>query len=173
VLLLPGTDPGAAARRVAKDLSLGLAAPATVGAAGAVAGLAGPAGTSAAYAEARRCADALVSLGRAGQGASADELGFVGLLLGDDRDVTGFLDAALGPVLRYDARRGTSLVATLEAWFAGGSSPARTAERLHIHVNTVTQRLDRIGHLLGEGWNTPDRALELQLALRLNRLRGA
>jgi len=169
VLLVPGTEPGTAARRVAKDLSLSLGSVATVGAAGPFTDLAG---TASGYLEARRCADALLSLGRAGEAAGADELGFVGLLLGEDRDVTGYLDAVLGPVLRYDARRGTSLVTTLEAWFAGGTSPARTAERLHIHVNTVTQRLDRIGQLLGEGWQSPDRSLELQLALRLNRLRG-
>ena len=80
----------------------------------ATAGAAGPftdlAGTAAGYQEARRCADALLSLGRAGEAAGADELGFVGLLLGEDRDVTGYLDAVLGPVLRYDARRGTALV---------------------------------------------------------------
>lgn len=170
VLLLPGTDPGAAARRVAKELTTCLGSPATAGAAGPLPELER---TAAGYQEARRCADALLSLGRAGDGASADDLGFVGVLLGDEPDVTGFLDATLGPVLRYDARRGTALVGTLEAYFACGGGLQRTAERLHIHVNTVTQRLDRIGHLLGEGWHAPDAALELQLALRLNRLRGA
>ncbi|NEA21423.1 PucR family transcriptional regulator, partial [Actinomadura bangladeshensis] len=119
---------------------------------------------------AQRCADALLSLGRRGDGAGAAELGFVGLLIGDDRDVTGFLTSALGPVLDYDERRGTSLVQTLEAYFGTSGSLSRTAERLHIHVNTVSQRLDRIARLLGEDWQTPERALELQLALRLNHL---
>ncbi|MFD0850951.1 PucR family transcriptional regulator, partial [Actinomadura adrarensis] len=120
--------------------------------------------------EAQRSADALIALGRTGDGASAGELGFVGLLIGDDRDVSGFLTSALGPVLDYDARRGTTLVKTLEDYFGTGCSLSKTAERLHIHVNTVTQRLDRIGRLLGEDWQTPNRALELQLALRLHRL---
>jgi sugar diacid utilization regulator len=167
VLLLPGSDPGGMARRVARELSLGLGSAVTAGAAGPVELDGAPAG----YAEARRCAEALLSLGRAGEGASADELGFVGLLLAGDRDVTGYLDDVLGPVLRYDARRGTSLVRTLEAYFAAGASLARAADRLHIHVNTVTQRLERIGSLLDDGWQAPDRALEIQLALRLNRLR--
>jgi DNA-binding PucR family transcriptional regulator len=39
-------------------------------------------------------------------------------------------------------------------------------------VNTVTQRLERVAALLGEDWQTPDRALELQLALRLRKLRA-
>jgi DNA-binding PucR family transcriptional regulator len=73
-------------------------------------------------------------------------------------------------VLDYDARRAASLVKTLEAYFAAGGSPGRAAEALHVHVNTVTQRLDRIARLLGEGWHTPSQALDLQLALRLHRL---
>ncbi|MGW2311251.1 PucR family transcriptional regulator, partial [Actinomadura luteofluorescens] len=118
----------------------------------------------------QRCADALLALGRRGDGAGASELGFVGLLIGDDRDVAGFLGSALGPVLDYDERRGTALVQTLEAYFGTGGSLSRTAERLHIHVNTVSQRLDRIARLLGDDWQAPEPALELQLALRLHRL---
>ena len=87
------------------------------------------------------------------------------------RDVEDFIGATLGVVLDYDRRRGTTLAQTLEVYFGVGASPARAAEALHVHVNTVTQRLDRLGTLLGEDWQRPDRALELQLALRLHRLR--
>ena len=169
VLLLPGDRPGALARRVAAELGASLGTPVTAGASGPVRG---PEGVPGAHAEARRCADALVALGRAGDGAGPGELGFVGLLVGDRRDVGGFVRSVLGPLLDYDARRGTALVATLEAYFAAGCSQSRAAEALHIHVNTVAQRLDRMGRLLGEGWQDPNRALEIQLALRLHRLTG-
>ena len=46
----------------------------------------------------------------------------------------------IGPVVDYDARRGTALVKTLEAYFGTGGSLSRAAEVLHVHVNTVTQR---------------------------------
>lgn len=163
VLLLPGDDPGGLAQRIAAELSTSLGIPATAGAAAA-------ADVARAYREAQRCADSLIALGRAGDGASAAELGFVGLLIGDGRDVSGFVGSVLGPVVDYDARRGTALVGTLAAYFASGGSPSRTADAMHIHVNTVTQRLDRIAKLLGDGWQEPERALELQLALRLHRL---
>ncbi|GIH99013.1 helix-turn-helix domain-containing protein [Planobispora takensis] len=169
VLLLPGDRPGPLAKRIAAELSASLGRPATAGACGPVHG---PAGVAAAHDEARRCADALRALGRAGEGAGAAELGFVGLLVGDGRDIEAYLRSALGPVLDYDARRGTALVHTLTAYFGAGGSLSRTAEALHIHVNTVTQRLDRIGRLLGADWQDPERALEIQLALRLHRLRG-
>lgn len=169
VLLLPGDRPGATARRVARELGGSLDGAVTVGAAGPVSD---PGGVAGAHVEARRCADALLALGRTGDGASAVELGFVGLLMAGDRDVGSFLAATLGPVTDYDERRGTELVRTLDTYFACGASLVRAAEQLHIHVNTVSQRLDRIGRLLGPDWQRPDRALEIQLALRLHLLSG-
>ena len=47
---------------------------------------------------------------------------------------------------------------------------ARSREALHIHVNTVTQRLERITALLDDDWQRPDRSLEVQIALRLHRI---
>ena len=170
VLLVPDGEPGALARALAREAGAAVGAPVTVGAAGPVHG---PTAVAGAFAEARRCAAALVALHRTGEGAGRADLGFVGVLLGsDDRDVDGYVRAALGRVLDYDARRGTALRRTLEAYFAAGGSPARAAEALHVHVNTVTQRLERLGTLLGPDWQRPERALDLQLALRLYQLRG-
>jgi DNA-binding PucR family transcriptional regulator len=101
------------------------------------------------------------------------DLGFVGLLLGTGNDIDTFLAATIGPVLDYDERRRTALADTLRAYFETGGSPARAAERLHVHVNTVNQRLDRIGQLLGPRWQRPGHALEVQLALRLHALRAS
>ncbi len=168
-LILPGSDPAAAAQLVARDLGRVLGRPVTAGGAGPASG---PAAVAPAYRAADSCATALIALGRVGDGASDTELGYVGLLLGDRRDVPAFVRQALGPVIDYDGRRGTALLKTMEAYFGAGGSLARAAEALHVHVNTVTQRLDRIAQLLGADWQDPARALDLQLALRLHRLRG-
>ena len=126
----------------------------------------------AAHGEARRCLDTLVRLGRRGEVSDPAGLGVARLLLGDNdpEHVEAFIAATVGPVRDWDARRGTGLVATLEAWFASGGHLKDTAAALHVHPNTVTQRLDRVGELLGAGWRDPARALDLQLALRLARL---
>ncbi|MFG1643098.1 helix-turn-helix domain-containing protein [Amycolatopsis sp. NPDC049252] len=167
VVLLGTGDPGELARRVAADLGAVTGHAVTVGAAGPAGG---PEALAAAHAEAARCVRALLALGRTGEGADMAGLGFLGQLLGDQADLGAFVRATLGPVLDYDERRGTELVATLRAYFASGSQLARTKDVLHVHVNTVVQRLERIASLLGEDWQTPDRALEIQLALRLHRL---
>lgn len=177
VLLLPlgpDDDPAHIAGETAARLGAALHLPVTVGASAPVpAPAARPAAVADAYAEARRCREALGALGRAGQGAAAADFGFLGLLLADTRDVDGFVHRTLGAVTGYDARRGTELLRTLGAYFACGMSPARTKDALHVHVNTVAQRLDRVSRLLGSDWQTPARALEIQLALRLHQLSSA
>ncbi|MGH3341980.1 MAG: helix-turn-helix domain-containing protein [Carbonactinosporaceae bacterium] len=168
VLLVPGERPGGAARAVARELTKVVGRPVTAGAAGPARG---PESIAVAYREAQRCVHTLLALGRAGEGAGAADLGFVGLLLADNGDAGHFVSSTLGPVLDYDARRNTALLRTLESYFATGGSLVRTAQTLHVHVNTVTQRLDRVALLLGDDWQRPDRALEVQLALRLHRIR--
>ncbi|GGW42713.1 cyclic diguanylate phosphodiesterase [Streptomyces lucensis JCM 4490] len=174
VVLLPlaaGDTATDVARRTARHLGTAVHQPVTVGASAPVTDLAAhPETVAAAYAEGRRCLDALHLLGRAGDGAAAEDFGFLGLLLAGERDIAGFVDRTLGPVVTYDDQRGTDLLRTLDAYFACGMSPARTKDELHVHVNTVAQRLDRVGRLLGEDWQAPARALEIQLALRLHRL---
>ncbi|MFI2645175.1 helix-turn-helix domain-containing protein [Streptomyces sp. NPDC018610] len=172
VLLLPWDDggPGAAARAAATQLAQLVGAPVTVAGAGPAAG---PRAIADAHAEASRCLRAMRVLGRDGGGACAGELGFLGVLLGEEHDVDGFVAATLGPLLEYDAQRGTQLVQTLHAYFGCGGSLTRAKDRLHVHINTVVQRLDRVQTLLGPDWNSPEHALELQLALRLHLLSGS
>ncbi|MGI8307995.1 helix-turn-helix domain-containing protein [Saccharopolyspora hattusasensis] len=170
VLLVPAGDPGATASRIAAGLRSMVDTPVTVGAAGPARG---PQEIAAAHAEAARCLRVLLALGRIGEGAAMDGLGFLGVLLGEQTDLGGFVRRTIGPVLDYDARRGTELVDTLHAYFAAGANLTRARDALHVHVNTVVQRLDRVGSLLGCDWQAPDRALEIQLALRLHNLQAS
>ncbi len=167
VVFTGAAEPGPAARRTSAELTARLGCAVTAGAAGPASG---PTGLARAHAEAARCLRALLALGRAGAGAAPEDLGFVGLVLGDKTEVPAFVRATLGPVLDYDAARGTELVRTLRAYFACGGNLSQAKDELHVHVNTVAQRLERISALLGADWREPDRALELQLALRLHRL---
>jgi len=167
VVLLANADPAELAPKLATTLSVAVEAPVTVGASGPAAG---PSAVATAFDEARRCVRSLLALGRSGHGAALSDLGFVGQLIGDRTDLAGYVRSTLGPVLEYDERRGTDLVATLRAYFECGTNLTRAKEVLHVHVNTVVQRLDRIASLLGADWQAPNRALEIQIALRLQQL---
>ncbi|WP_203599652.1 helix-turn-helix domain-containing protein [Streptomyces sp. SID10853] len=168
VLLIAGDDAGAAARAVHAELSPLLDQRVTVAAAGPVTDALSVTG---AHKEAQRCFDAMTALGAVGRAASPRELGGLGVLLSGSHDAGAFIDATIGPVADYDRQRLTALVPTLEAYFDTGASPTYAAERLHVHPNTVTRRLERISELLGSGWQQPERAFEVQLALRLSRIR--
>jgi GAF domain-containing protein len=169
VLVVPSDDPSLTGRQISAAMTRRLGSPVTVGAAGP---LDDPADLPAAFAEASACTQALLRLDRAGASVTTADLGFAGLLLSDSASAAHFVTRTLGPVIRYDDERASALLETLETYFATGQSLATSARRLHVHPNTVTQRLDRVKRLLGASWNSPDHALEVQLALRLHRLRG-
>ena len=164
VLLAPG-DPLALGEQVRARLD-----GATVGVARSTGGVGG---VRTAWREARQSVTALLRLGRTGDVSDPAGLGLARLLLGDNgrEALEEFIDRTLGPVLSYDAERDTRLVETLDAWFATGGAVRETAERLHVHANTVSQRLDRVGQLLGDRWREPDRKLDVHLALQMARLR--
>ncbi|HKG56431.1 MAG TPA: PucR family transcriptional regulator ligand-binding domain-containing protein [Candidatus Limnocylindrales bacterium] len=84
---------------------------------------------------------------------------------------SAFVDAAIRPLLDYDARRHTTLVETLEVYLAT-RNVADAARRLFVHYNTLTNRLDRIAGIIGPFVDDPERCLELGLALRLRRSPG-
>ncbi|MEU7165777.1 helix-turn-helix domain-containing protein [Streptomyces morookaense] len=167
VLLVPGTDATAAAEQVSRGLAPLLERPVTVCASGPVTSVAA---VPAAFQEALRCLEAMIALGATGGFTSAGEHGFLGVLLSDTHDVEGFIRSMIGPLVAYDTQRYTEFTRTLDAYFAAGGSINRTAERLHVHPNTVGRRLERIGDLLGPEWQQPERAFEIQLALRLSRI---
>lgn len=120
----------------------------------------------------QRAADLLPALDATDIVVSADELLPYQSLLGpDEGSAARFVDAILGPVIAWDARRGTDLVATLIQHFAAGESRGDTAAALHVHKNTVQQRLDRIQTLTGGDWSDSEWRFRVHAAARVERLR--
>ena len=127
-----------------------------------------------AWREARQAQETLLRLGREGEVSDPAGLGLARLILGGNGpgELDEFVRTTLGPVLDYDTARDTRLAETLEAWFDAGGALRETAEQLHIHPNTVTQRLDRVAQLLGDTWREPSRRLDVHLAVQMVRLRA-
>jgi DNA-binding PucR family transcriptional regulator len=72
----------------------------------------------------------------------------------------------LGNVLDYDDRNDAGLVATLDAFMSCSGSWSRTAEALHLHVNTVRYRIERVEELTGRDLSRLEDRLDVFLALR-------
>ena len=139
---------------------------------GLAGGEGGPHGVRPAHEEARQTAALLLALDRAGSCATSDQLGLYRSLFSSSgrAGLATFIRSTVGPLLDYDGERQRDLAATLETYLEQARHHARTCEVLHIHPNTLYQRLDRVTEVLGPRWKEPDRALELQVALRLHRL---
>ena len=85
-------------------------------------------------------------------------------------DPRAFIDVVIGPVLRWDSEREGELMTTLSAFVDAQSSPTRSARQLHVHVNTVLQRLERITSLLGDDWREPEHLFRISVAARMHSL---
>ncbi|MQA13514.1 MAG: GAF domain-containing protein [Pseudonocardiaceae bacterium] len=124
------------------------------------------------YREARGCLALLPALGVTDAGTTTTPYSLYARLFEPNaQDIDDFVTATIGPLLHSDRSRGTDLLQTVNTFAECNASKTRTARSLHLHPNTVMQRLERVGKLLGEGWRDPDVFFRIQVAARIDRLR--
>lgn len=115
-------------------------------------------------------------LGARGQALLARDLGVYRLLYqigaGAGPELWDFVREQIGPLLDHDATCGSDLVVTLEAYVHHGFGKTTTASALGIRRQTLYNRLDRIGSILGsEALTGHASRTALSLALSAWRLR--
>jgi DNA-binding PucR family transcriptional regulator len=88
------------------------------------------------------------------------------------RHADRILGDTIGPLLAYDAQRGSDLVRTLRAYMEAGFNLTKSAELLCVHPNTVVYRLRRVKELSGRDPHVPDDLLLLCLGLKLTDLKA-
>jgi hypothetical protein len=119
----------------------------------------------AAYAEARR---AVEGIGAGGGIVALADLSPADYLTSHADDVAPRLvPEAVRRFIAEDLDRDGSLVATLLAYAAADMNLARTAERLHVHVNTARYRLSRIAERTGRQPRSVTDLLDLLLAIKM------
>jgi purine catabolism regulator len=134
----------------------------------------GIAGLALSYREAEQA----LAIGRALLGGDRsvhfEHLGVQRLLfqLRDNPELASFYEDLLGKLQAHDERQGAELVNTLEAFFECHGNHVRTAQRLHLHRNTLLYRLDRARGVLGVDLDDAETRLALQVALKIGRVIG-
>lgn len=111
-------------------------------------------------------------LGKEWKGAPITYFGDLGLYqlltaLGSNPEAMRFFRKTLGRLISHDDNKNAELVDTLEAFFDCHGNLSQTANRLHIHRNTLTYRLERIAVITQLDLDDPDARFSLQLALKL------
>ncbi|MFC9688164.1 PucR family transcriptional regulator [Kribbella sp. NPDC056951] len=77
-----------------------------------------------------------------------------------------YTQRVLGPVLEQDRRTNADLLTTLQAFLGCDGSWTRTADLLHLHVNTVRYRIERVEQLTGRDLSTLENRVDVFLALK-------
>lgn len=130
-----------------------------------------PVANASSFAEPYRTAKGALAIalqaGRTNTVVRLQDLGVIGLLLQleDSSQLAAFARRTLGPLIDYDESHRTDLVATLRTYFACRNDRNTTAGALHIHPNTVTQRLRRVEQLCGVELAEPSTTLQFSAAL--------
>jgi DNA-binding PucR family transcriptional regulator len=78
----------------------------------------------------------------------------------------GYRERLLGPLRAYDARHHSQLEQTLDRFLNCSASWSRCAQELHIHVNTLRYRIEKINQLTGRDLARLDHQVDFYLALR-------
>ncbi|MFF5108204.1 helix-turn-helix domain-containing protein [Streptosporangium sp. NPDC000509] len=94
------------------------------------------------------------------------------LQVGDTDGLRRFARRVLGPVLDYDRERSTDLVTTLRVLVENDMDRRAAARELHIHPNTVLQRMRRIEDLTALKLSRPRDLLEITTSLAVARIAG-
>jgi DNA-binding PucR family transcriptional regulator len=166
----PGPQAGARAARSAERALQAIAArlPVLRFRAGVGAAHEGPMGLRASAAEARGALAAARAARRPAGVAAHDAVGIRRMLMEwyASDTVRASVRDQLAPLEKLGSARADTAIRTLAAYLDEQGSVVRTAERLHLHRNAVTNRLRTITELLEVDLEDPDQRLALQLACR-------
>ena len=94
------------------------------------------------------------------------------MLLGlHDRTVLRrFAEDNLGPLRAHDATHGTELEVTLRCFLGNDGQWSTTATELYVHVNTLRNRVAKIGELTGRDVGRLEDRVDLFLAIEADAL---
>ncbi|MHA0289741.1 helix-turn-helix domain-containing protein [Mycobacterium sp. C3-094] len=92
------------------------------------------------------------------------------LELGDSARLTEFATSVLGSAIEYDRTRSTALLETARVVIDAGLDRRAAGARLHLHPNTVAQRMRRLEELTGLAMSRPADLLQLTSALTVARI---
>jgi purine catabolism regulator len=86
-------------------------------------------------------------------------------VLGGDPRLQAFVERTLGPLLDYDAKNNTELVAALGVFLANGRNKSAAAEAAHLSRQAFYQRLTTIEKVLGVDLDSAEATTSLHAAV--------
>lgn len=98
---------------------------------------------------------------------SARKLGLQGLASMPQEQLAAMVNDTFGPIIDHDQRRGTDFMRTVRAYLSNDRHLGDTASELHLHYNTVRNRIARIEELLDLKFDQADGRYRAETAIRM------
>lgn len=89
-------------------------------------------------------------------------------LFPDSNVLKNYANDLLKDLIEYDKKNKLNLVETLNVYLLNNHNQAQTARQLHIHINTLAYRLQRIKDILQTNIDDPETCMMLYFALRFH-----
>lgn len=89
-----------------------------------------------------------------------------------DEVLEEFYTSVLGRLEQHDRLNGTDLIETLEQYFICNTNISTAAKKMFLHRNTLIYRIEKIKEILNSDLKNADELLELQIALRIQKILG-
>ncbi|GAA1369685.1 MULTISPECIES: helix-turn-helix domain-containing protein [Brevibacterium] len=99
--------------------------------------------------------------------ASARALGLQGLASIPNAQLQAMVTDTFGPIIAHDERHGTHYMTTISSYLANDRHLGDTAAELHVHYNTVRNRIARIEELLDLSFARTDDRYRAETAVRM------
>lgn len=84
-----------------------------------------------------------------------------------EEEVIDFINEVLGPLIDYENSRKGELLKTLYEYLEKNQNVKRTADSLHVHINTLSYRLKRIEEILSIDLTDSKQLLNIHLAISM------
>ncbi len=122
------------------------------------------------FSEAKKTIKFLERFTFAGYSSWYGEIGALRLLLNNnEEELANYALEYLSPLLAYEKRRKGELFQTLFVYLSTGQDIKNASEQLHVHVNTMNYRIQRIQEILTINFNDPSDLLNIQVACSIYR----
>ncbi|MFP5115312.1 helix-turn-helix domain-containing protein [Bacillaceae bacterium C204] len=89
------------------------------------------------------------------------------ILQNSKEELNDFIHEVLGPLIEYEQSRKGELLSTLIVYLDQNQNIKKTADSLHIHTNTLSYRLKRIGEILLMDLNDSQPLFNIHLAINI------
>lgn len=101
------------------------------------------------------------------------EIGVFSILLSrhNEYDTSQLIERTIGVIKRYDAKKNSELLKTMEYYYVNGMNIDRTAAELHVHSNTVRHRIAKINDMFENDMFYRTNKMDMQIMIKLARCR--